>query len=373
MTKILLLGAGKIGAMICELLTATGDYEVTVADRDDVGLARMPANAHVRKIKLDVTDPVALGAAMKGKFAVVSACPHYLTPVIARAARSAGINYFDLTEDVESTRVVKELAKDATSAFMPQCGLAPGFISIVAYDLAKRFDTLHNVHMRVGALPKYPSNALKYNLTWSTDGLINEYCNPCEAIVDGEVREVPPLEEAEAFSLDGISYEAFNTSGGLGTLCETLAGKVDNLNYRTVRYPGHRDIMKMLIRDLRLGERRDILKDIFEYALPITMQDVVLVFVTVAGMKDGRQVQETYAKKIYSREINGQVWSAIQITTASGICAAVDLMRAGKLPAQGFIRQEQVSFHDFINNRFGANYAWADNGVDIIEARELVA
>ncbi|MFX9180922.1 saccharopine dehydrogenase C-terminal domain-containing protein, partial [Acinetobacter baumannii] len=96
-----------------------------------------------------------------------------------------------------------------------------------------------------GALPLYPTNGLKYNLTWSTDGLINEYCNPCEAIVDGQMREVLPLEGLEHFSLDGLDYEAFNTSGGLGTLCETLEGRVDSLDYKTVRYPGHREIVKL--------------------------------------------------------------------------------------------------------------------------------
>jgi Saccharopine dehydrogenase C-terminal domain len=118
--------------------------------------------------------------------------------------------------------------------------------------------------MRVGALPQYPSNALNYNLTWSTDGVINEYCEPCEAIVNGELREVPPLEAREEFALDGVTYEAFNTSGGLGSLCETLKGKVDNLNYKTIRYPGHAAIMKALLQDLRLRERRYILKDILE-------------------------------------------------------------------------------------------------------------
>ncbi|RIK95754.1 MAG: saccharopine dehydrogenase [Proteobacteria bacterium] len=365
MTPILLLGAGKIGAMIAELLSQTGDYEITVADRDADGLKRLGLNPAVKTRVLDVTHHEALKKALAGKYAVLSACPFTVTPLIATAAKEAGVHYFDLTEDVESTRIVKELAKDAKTAFVPQCGLAPGFISIVAYDLAKRFDTLHNVHMRVGALPKYPSNALKYNLTWSTDGLINEYCNPCEAVVDGELREVPPLEEKESFSLDGIDYEAFNTSGGLGTLCETLAGRVDNLNYRTVRYPGHCEIMKTLIRDLRLGERRELLKNIFEHALPITLQDVVLVFVTVSGMRQGRFMQETYAHKVYAREMFGQVWSAIQITTASGICAMVDLLRQGKLPQQGFVRQEDTLFSDFIRNRFGANYA---RGEDIAVA-----
>lgn len=357
MTPILLLGAGKIGAMISELLSRSGDYEVTVGDRDVAGLARMTTNPAVKTVVLDVTDGPALAAAMAGKYAVLSASPYHLTARIATAAKAAGVHYFDLTEDVESTRIVKDLARNSPTAFVPQCGLAPGFISIVAYDLAKRFSGLHNVHMRVGALPKYPSNALKYNLTWSTDGLINEYCNPCEAIVDGLLREVPPLEEKERFSLDGIDYEAFNTSGGLGTLCETLLGKVDNLNYRTVRYPGHCSIMKVLIRDLRLGERREVLKDLFEYALPITLQDVVLIFVAVSGQRDGRFMQETYAHKVYSRELYGQTWSAIQITTASGICTMLDLLRDGKLPGAGFVRQEDANFADFIANRFGVNYA----------------
>ena len=177
-----------------------------------------------------------------------------------RRPRAAGAHYLDLTEDVASTRAVKQLAAGARTAFIPQCGLAPGFITIVASDLASHFDELQDVRMRVGALPKFPSNALNYNLTWSTDGVINEYCEPCEAIVNGQLRETKPLEELEEFSLDGVLYEAFNTSGGLGTLCETLAGKVRNLNYRTIRYPGHAAIMKALLNDLRLRDRRELLK-----------------------------------------------------------------------------------------------------------------
>jgi saccharopine dehydrogenase-like NADP-dependent oxidoreductase len=211
--------------------------------------------------------------------------------------------------------------------------------------------------MRVGALPVYPTNALKYNLTWSTDGLINEYCNPCEAIVDGRLREVPALEEIEGFSLDGIDYEAFNTSGGLGTLCETLKGRVENLNYKTVRYPGHRDIIKTLVRDLRLGLRRDILKDVLETAIPITYQDVVLVFVTVSGQQNGHLTQESYAKKIYAQEIEGRLMSAIQVTTAASICAMVDLTVQGLLPRHGFVRQEQADLQTFLTNRFGRVYA----------------
>jgi saccharopine dehydrogenase-like NADP-dependent oxidoreductase len=360
-TKLILLGAGKIGDAILNLLSHSSDYEITVADRDAERLNYVDKEnfPNVTSVCADLNDQTKVSQLIQGHDVTLSACPYFLTPMIANAAKTANSHYFDLTEDVESTRIVKQLAQDATSAFVPQCGLAPGFISIVANDVAKKFDSLRDVSMRVGALPTFPNNALKYNLTWSTDGLINEYCNPCEAIVDGKLRETSALEEIEHFSLDGIDYEAFNTSGGLGTLCESLLGRVQNLNYKTVRYPGHRDIIKMLIRDLELGklERRPILKDVLETSIPMTKQDVVLVFVSVIGMRAGRLEQESYAKKIYAQEVNGQLLSAIQLTTASGICAMVDMLIQSKLPQHGLVRQEQASLADFTANRFGRFYA----------------
>lgn len=356
MRNVVLFGAGKIGGAIAELLTATGEYKITIVDRDPASLERMPRSNVELKV-LDLSDQAAISKVVQGHEAALSALPFNLTRLVAKSCREVGAHYLDLTEDVESTRVIKELAKGSDTAFIPQCGLAPGYISVVANDLAQKFSTLREVHMRVGALPVFPTNALKYNLTWSTDGLINEYCNPCESVRDGQLVEVPALEEIEAFSLDGIAYEAFNTSGGLGTLCETLEGKVENLNYKTVRYPGHRDIIKMLVRDLRLGQRREILKDVLEASIPITYQDVVLIFVTVSGMQDGRLTQESYAKKVYSQTVNGRLMSAIQITTAAGICAMTDLLFEGKLPKKGFVRQEQAKLADFLSNRFGRYYA----------------
>ncbi|MBI2567948.1 MAG: saccharopine dehydrogenase NADP-binding domain-containing protein [Candidatus Schekmanbacteria bacterium] len=356
LTRILLLGAGKIGAAITHLLDLTGDYAVTVADATESALGRIAESTRVRRQALDVADAAALSAAMSGHDAVISALPYYLNVGVAERAREAGLHYFDLTEDVETTRRIRQLAASAETSFTPQCGLAPGFISIVTHHLCRRFESLRDVRMRVGALPEYPTNALKYNLTWSTDGLINEYCNPCEAIHDGALRELLPLEGLERFSLDGIDYEAFNTSGGLGTLCETYAGKVRALDYKTVRYPGHRDILKILLEDLNLREHRDILKSVLEAAVPMTAQDVVLVFVTVTGMQAGFLTQETYARKIYAQEIGGRRWSAIQLTTAAGVCAMVDLHARGLLPRRGFVKQEDASFDAFIANRIGRYY-----------------
>ena len=351
---MLLLGGGNVGVAIAELLSASGDYEVTVGDRDESRLTVMPEQVDTKR--LDVTDDGPLRKAMRGMDVVVSACPFDLNVPIAQAARDLSVHYCDLTEDVETTRRVREIAADANTVFMPQCGLAPGFISIAAYDLAQRFDSLRRVCMRVGALPLFSSNALQYNLTWSTAGLINEYCNPCEVIYDGELLDVLPLEGYEQFSLDGVAYEAFNTSGGLGTLCETLKGKVDNLNYKTIRYPGHCELIKFLCNDLRLRKRRNLFQDVLEHAVPVTAQDVVLIFVTVSGEKEGKLIQESYTKKVHYGKVGRLDLAAIQITTAAGLCAAVDLQREGKLPARGFVKQEDIALDDFLENRFGKHY-----------------
>ena len=363
MRKVAVIGAGKIGSTVVDLLTAFGGYEVRAIDASAEALAALKSEVkseRVETVAMAIDDPAKLAAKLKGCFAVLNCAPYQLTVTVARAAAQAEAHYLDLTEDVASSRITRELAETSATAFIPQCGLAPGFITIAAWELAKHFDELHDVRLRVGALPRYPSNALNYNLTWSTDGVINEYCEPCEAIVNGKLRETPALEECEEFSLDGVTYEAFNTSGGLGTLCQTLEGKVRNLNYRTIRYPGHAAIMKALLVDLDLRNRRHILKDILENAVPGTLQDVVIVFVTVSGMKDGRLMQETYVNKVFAQVIGGQMKSAIQITTAGAICAVLDMLADGKLPQKGFIRQEDIPLADFLANRFGRFYAPQD-------------
>lgn len=354
MTRIIILGAGKIGITIAEMLAATGDYRVTLADAQTAALA-VRAPPGVAAVQSDVSDPFALVTLLDGHDVAVSALPFFLNVTVAEACAKAGVHYFDLTEDVATARRIRALADGAATVFVPQCGLAPGFVDIVAMDLVQRFEEPHDVRLRVGALPQYPDNALKYNLTWSVDGLINEYCNPCEAIHEGRFMEVPPLDGLEDFVLDGVRYEAFSTSGGVASLCETLAGRVRNLNYKTVRYPGHRSRVVMLARDLRLCQRRDIFKDVIEHAVPVTRQDVVLIFVTVTGLQGGLLAQESWVRKVYG-DTGLLGHSAIQKTTASAACVMVDLMREGKLAGAGFVRQEDIALGDFLGNRFAKVY-----------------
>jgi len=360
MKNVVIIGAGKIGSTLAELLAASRDYNVTVADRSEARLNSLDPRHQFDRVQLDVADSRSLDKQLRGRFAVMSAAPHDLTTRIAESAARVGVHYLDLTEDIASARRARELAAEASSAFIPQCGLAPGFVSIVANNLAERFDALDSLRLRVGALPQYPANVLGYNLTWSTEGVINEYCQSCEAIVDGVVTRTHPLEELEEFALDGVTYEAFNTSGGLGTLCEQFAGRLRTLNYRTIRYPGHAAIMTALLHDLRQKDRRDMLKEILERAVPETLQDVVIVFVTASGYVDGRFTQETYANKIYCRPVGRTMRSAIQLTTASAIAAVLDLLASGMLPQSGFVRQEDIALDAFLRNRFGQVFACQD-------------
>ncbi|MEO1201772.1 MAG: saccharopine dehydrogenase C-terminal domain-containing protein, partial [Pseudomonadota bacterium] len=232
------------------------------------------------------------------------------------------------------------------------------------------FDKLKAVKLRVGALPQHPNNVLKYSLTWSTDGVINEYGNLCNAIVDGAEVDVLPLEGLEQIEIDGTKYEAFNTSGGLGSLAETYEGQVASMNYKTIRYPGHCHQMRLLMNGLKLNHDRDTLKRILENAVPQTLQDVVIIYAAVTGWQDGELREENYVNKVYPQVVGGRLWSAIQITTAAGICSIIDLVFNDPGKYSGFVRQEQFKLADVLANRFGEHYA---HGGTSLESAMLVA
>jgi saccharopine dehydrogenase-like NADP-dependent oxidoreductase len=362
MHRALVLGAGKIGSLISGLLAESGDYAVDLADVNGeaaASIVRAHGLAAVKAWQFDATDPIALErhVVQHPVDAVVSSLPYYCNEKVAAAARKAGIGYFDLTEDVEVTRAVRALAAGASQAFVPQCGLAPGFISIAAHELMTHFDTVRSVKLRVGALPQHPNNVLKYSLTWSTEGLINEYGNPCQAVVAGKLSETAPLEGLEEIEIDGTLYEAVNTSGGLGSLGESHGSRCESMNYKTIRYPGHCAQMRLLMNDLKLNEDRITLRRVLENAVPQTLQDVVIVYAAVAGWQDGQLREENYVNKIYPQMIAGRLWSAIQVTTAAGITAVMDLVLSQPGKYRGFVAQECFPLPEILANRFGRYYA----------------
>jgi saccharopine dehydrogenase-like NADP-dependent oxidoreductase len=369
MQEILVLGAGKIGALISGLLAESGSYRVQLADAE-AGVAKSVAMAHrldaISAFDLDASDKDALTRHVREHkpIALVSSLPYFCNVAVAEVARAEGLHYFDLTEDVAVTAAVRSIAAGASTAFVPQCGLAPGFISIAANELIQHFDELRSVKLRVGALPQHPNNVLKYSLTWSTDGVINEYGNLCNAIVDAKEVDVLPLEGLESIEIDGKLYEAFNTSGGLGSLAETYGDRVRTMNYKTIRYPGHCDQMRLLMNGLKLNHDRDTLKRILENAVPQTLQDVVIIYAAVTGLQDGEFREENYVNKVYPQVVAGRLWSAIQVTTAAGISAVIDIVLAHPDNFHGFIAQEQFRLEDVLENRFGRYYAYGGSNLE---------
>lgn len=360
--NVVVAGAGKIGSLIACLLSDSGDYHIHLMDIQFSGSDSQRLTSimpDIQLVQLDVREEHLLEKYFIDHQieAVISGLPFFVNLHLAHAAKAANIHYFDLTEDIKITQEVKAIAKGSSRAFVPQCGLAPGFVSIAARSLIQAFDTCQQVKLRVGALPQHASQGLHYSLTWSTDGLINEYGNLCHGIEQGKAAVYPPLEGLETIELDGCLYEAFHTSGGLGSLATSCLGAVESLDYKTIRYPGHRDKIFFLMHDLKLNEDRATLKKILERAIPRTYQDLVIIYVSAVGLKQGEYLEKNYVKKIYPMMLRGVEWSAIQVSTAAGVCAVVDLLMENEGQYQGFVMAEQFSLKDILMNRFGQYFA----------------
>ncbi len=333
-TKIAIVGSGNIGWALKQLLKK--DFVINQGDIED---------------GFDALDISQVKDFLKGNDAVISAGPFKVNKNVAKIAAEQGVAYFDLTEDVETTDFIKTL--DSKNILMPQCGLAPGAINICAASMMKEFDSVNEVLMRVGALPRFTTNEMSYYLSWSTNGLINEYCNEADAIYEGKAVKLMPLEGIEKIVIEGESFEAFNTSGGCATMCETYENQVENLSYKTIRYPGHVNHMKFLFNDLHLKKNKEILEKLFDKEVPRTKNDVIIFFVKVIGIIDGVLQEKTYLRKIYGND----KLSAIQLTTASGVCSVLKMHLDGKMKGNGFVKQESLSWQDFLDNDFGKVYA----------------
>jgi len=356
MHTILILGGGEIGTSTAKLFSqlAKDDYIVHIADQRV--LRDIPSSVQPHCVDATNKEELTTLCQLTKPDAIVSCLPYFCNKLIADVAVELNAHYFDLTEDVETSDYIKEVSKGSDKIFMPQCGLAPGFISLITKHLADQFDELHSIKMRVGALPVNPNNELKYNLTWSTNGLINECGNPCKAIENGEITYLQPLEGYERIVVDGTEYEAFNTSGGIGTLVDEYVGKVETMNYRTMRYLGHRDLFKFLMFDLKLNEDRDTFERILENAIPRTEKDVVIVYASVTGKIDNQLMEKHYVSKNYGLTLpNDEKLNAIQATTAGALCVMVDsvlqLAQVDKWET-GFQQVENLPFELFISNRF---------------------
>jgi len=350
MNTIAVLGLGKVGTLAAELLHESGFV-----------VAGFDAAAHPRDLPfevktLSVADPQALTAVLASVDGVLSCLPFHLNLGVARAAHAAGIHYFDLTEDVPTTKAIIDLSRTAKGLMAPQCGLAPGFVGIVGADLIARFEDCRSCKMRVGALPQHPTGLMGYSFNWSSEGVVNEYLNDCQVIEEGQIKWVSAMEWVEKLFIGGTELEAFTTSGGLGTMCETYKDRVPNLDYKTMRYPGHVKLMNFYFHELLMRERRKEAGEILVNAKPPVNDDVVYIHVSAEGRVDGRLFRKEFVRAYYPLEIAGIERTAIAWTTASSVVAVIEMVRDDKLPRQGFLKQEDIPLDTFLATRTGAHY-----------------
>lgn len=346
MKTILVFGIGKVGTLVGILLKQR--FDVTGFDKN---MPTVPTGFEC--IQGDIHDQALLEKTIPQFDAVVSCMPYNLNLSIALIAHAHAVHYFDLTEDVPTTDMIMQLSQTAKAVMAPQCGLAPGLIGIIGANLSNRFTKLRDIELRVGALPRYPNGLLAYSFTWSPAGVINEYINDAEVIHNRVRKMVPSLDGIESINIEGRDYEAFTTSGGLGTMCRTYEGKVDTLNYKTIRYPGHAQLMRFLLYELILKEKRELVETILTEAKPPVADDVVLVYAVVEGWKGDALAREEYYRSFHPIDINGKKWRAISWTTAASIAAVVEMVADQKLPQKGFIKQEEIDFNTFMETKNG--------------------
>ena len=354
LNKIAVLGLGKVGHLAAELLVEAG-FDVTGIDSREVDA---PFNTR----KADLGDLSTLPNLLNGQDAVLSCLPYHVNIGVSTAAHALGLHYFDLTEDVPTTKHIRELAKTSKGLMAPQCGLAPGFVGIVAADLAKQFDKVRSIRLRVGALPQNPTGLLGYAFNWSPEGVVNEYLNDCEVIEEGTLKTVSAMEWLETIYIDGMQLEAFTTSGGLGTMCETYAGIIENLDYKTMRYPGHMSLMNFFFHELLMRENRSEAGRILTNAKPPVDEDVVYVHVAAEGWVNGSLRRREFVRAYYPLEISGQSRTAIAWTTSASVVAVIEMVRDGKLPQKGFLKQEEIPLGPYLATRTGNFYQIGHRG-----------
>src|SRR5437867_6006720 len=267
--KILVLGAGRMGhGAVFDLAHNSPDVEhVTVADSDlkkaeSVAASVGASNVDVREV--DASDHPAVLALIRGHDSVISCVNYWYNESLSRAAIEARANFCDLGGNnyvVDEQLAMDGEAKAAGINIIPDCGLAPGMVSILAMHGAKEFDELEEIHIRVGGLPQDPQPPLDYQLVFSVEGLINEYIEAARVIRNGELRVIESMTEIESLEFEGFPpLEAFQTSGGTSTLPDTFFGKIRELDYKTIRYAGHCEKFKTMI-ELGLCSSEEIVVD----------------------------------------------------------------------------------------------------------------
>jgi lysine 6-dehydrogenase len=357
--RIIVLGAGRMGLGAAYDLAHSSEVDaVTVADIN-LGLAQTVAskikNPKLSAAQINVSEYSKVVELLRGYDAVISCVVYKHNLSLARACIEARTNFCDLGGNntvVDAELALNDQAREAGINIIPDCGLAPGLVSILAKYGAARFEQLDEIHIRVGGLPQQARGPLNYQIVFSIEGLINEYTEPARVIRNGQIIEVKSMTELEMLEFPSPfgMMEAFQTSGGTSTLPESFLGHVQELDYKTIRYPGHCEQFKLLI-DLGFTSTElidvngvlvapgSILQELLLKNLPSDKPDVVLIRVQFRGSVSGKQKLLTYNIIDYYDSKTGL--SAMMRTTAFPASIIAQMMVRGEISRKGAIPQEK--------------------------------
>ena len=358
--KILVLGAGRMGhGAVFDLARNSPEVEkITIADADFVKaeqVAESVGSEKISAVELDVSDYEKTISVMNGHDAAISCVNYWYNEKLSRAAIETGTNLCDLGGNnyiVDAQLALDEEAKQAGINIIPDCGLAPGMVSILAMHGANQFEKIEEIHIRVGGLPQNPQPPLDYQLVFSVEGLINEYIETARVIRGGEIIEVESMTELENLEFDDFpALEAFQTSGGTSTLPETFLGKIKELDYKTIRYAGHCEKFKTMI-DLGLCSSEEILADdarvsprkvfgeLLQKNLPADEPDYVLIRLEFVGEQNNRTKRLRY--DIVDKFDEKTNLSAMMRTTAFPASIIAQMAAKGDVKMRGATPQEKA-------------------------------
>ncbi len=358
--KILVLGAGRMGfgAAYDLIYNSPEVTQVTVADADLSKAEEVAAKINSPKLtalKLDVSKNEPTASAFEKHDSAISCVNYWHNLELSKIAIETLTNFCDLGGNnyvVDEQLKLDAKAKKAGINIIPDCGLAPGMVSILAMHGAKKFDEVEEIHIRVGGLPQVPKTSLEYQLVFSVEGLINEYIEKARVIRDGKIVEVESMTECERLSFDGFpELEAFQTSGGTSTLPETFLGKIKELDYKTIRYAGHCGKFKTMIglglcssEEIEVdGENikpRRVFGELLTKYLPADKPDYVLIRLEFLGTKDGETKRLNY--DIVDKQDEKTGLSAMMRTTAFPASIIAQMSAQGKISTHGATPQEKV-------------------------------
>lgn len=358
--RMLVLGAGLQGsACAYDLLQNSAIDEVRLADK---GTTALPAflsqyadNPRLVRVALDAKDLKAVARAMEGVSAVMCALPYYFNLEMTRLAIEASVPFCDLggnTEIVFQQKGLDAAARAKGITVIPDCGLAPGMVNILAQLGISRCDRVSRVKIFVGGLPQVPEGPLKYQIVYSLEGVLDYYTTLSWVLRDGRRTQVKALSELEMVRFDAPvgELEAFHTAGGLSTMATRYEGQIPTMEYKTLRYPGHAHIMEA-IRELGLLDLDPLdvkgvkvsPRDVAVAAMAPHLQkpagrDLVALRVLVEGTKNGKPVTHTF--ELVDRHDESRGISAMERTTG------YSLSITGQLQAEGAIKSAGVHTPD---------------------------